>query len=296
MSYALTLVSEDTSLSAGILAETESFLSEAGLTIERQPNWLSQHKAADIIISDCLGIEQMDSLRAQLDDIDIFCLSTTNRRKKLLCADMESTIIENEMLEELADVLNLKDKIAEITARAMNGEINFTQSLIERTALLKGLPEKTLADFLPTLKINDGAKTLVKTMAANDATCILVTGGFTFFSEPIAKEVGFHHHHANAFDIQNGELSGELAGDILDPHAKLHFLNDYAAGLNIKPSDAMAIGDGANDLPMLLEAGFGVGYHPKPVLQEALINQIRVTDFTAALYAQGYKDTDFVKE
>ncbi len=296
MSYALTLVTADKTLSAGVLAEVEAYLDEQKLAIERNPRWLSEHKAADIIISDCINHEQMTALRALRDGMDVFCISTTNRRKQLLCADMESTIIENEMLEELAEVLGIKEKIAAITARTMNGEINFTQSLIERTSLLEGLPEQTLADFLPKLKINDGAKTFVRTMAANGATCVLVTGGFTFFSEPIAKEVGFHHYHANAFDIDGGKLTGKLEGDILDPHAKLYFLQSYAEKLNIKTGDAMTIGDGANDLPMLLESGFGVGYRPKPVLQNELINQIRHTDFTSALYAQGYSREEFVSD
>ena len=296
MAYALTMVSAIQKLSAGTLAEVEAFLDTQKIFIERDPEWLSDHEAADIVIHDALSKTQMDELRAQLGThkIDVFCLSTTNRRKKLLCADMESTIIDNEMLEELAERLDLKKKIADITARAMNGEIDFTQSLIERTALLKGLPESVLAEFLPTLNINAGAKTLVKTMAAHDALCVLVTGGFTFFSEPIKEEVGFHKHHANTFEIENGALTGGLTNEILDPDAKLKYLNHYATHLSIKVSDVMAIGDGANDLPMLDAAGFGVGYKPKPILQESLINQIIHCDMTAALFAQGYKREEFI--
>lgn len=296
MAYALTLVSALKKLSAGVLAEVENFLDAHKIFIERDPNWLSDHEAADLIIHDALSKNQMDDLREKLSPhkIDVFCLSSIDRRKKLLCADMESTIIENEMLEELAERLNLKDKIAEITARAMNGEIDFTQSLIERTALLKGLPESTLVEFLPTLKINGGAKTLVKTMAAHDAICVLATGGFTFFSAAIKDEVSFHHHHANTFEINDGELTGNLINEILDPDAKLKYLQHYADHLNIDPSDSMAIGDGANDLPMLNAAGFGVGYRPKPILQDSLINQIHHCDMTAALYAQGYRKEEFV--
>ena len=293
-SFALTLVSKDYTLSAGVLAELEAYLDKEKLAIEREPRWLSEHKAADLIIADCISMDHMNHIRTLSADMDVFCISTINRRKQLLCADMESTIIENEMLEELADVLGIKEKIAAITARAMNGELDFTQSLIERTALLKGLPKDTLNEFLPRLKINQGAKTLVQTMNNNGATCVLVTGGFTFFSAPIAEEVGFRHHHANAFDIQDGKLTGELLGAILDSDAKLTFLQYYAQQMNIKTSDAMTIGDGANDLPMLTEAGFGVGYYPKPVLQDTLINQIRHTDFTAALFAQGYTEQDFI--
>lgn len=295
MSHALTLVSAEANLSAGIIAVTEAFLDEEGLAIESQPTWLCEHKAVDIQIHDALCKDQMDSLRKTLDEhkIDIFCTALENRRKKLLCADMESTIIKNEMLEELAEVLNLHDKIAAITARAMNGEIGFVDSLMERVSLLKDLPESTLTEFVEKLHINEGAQTMVQTMKAHGALCILITGGFETFTMPIAMKVGFDHHFANDFDIADDKLTGKLKGDIVDPGAKLKYLHKFCETLSIDPSQAMAIGDGANDLPMLNEAGLGIGYHPKPVLQDTLINQIRHTDFTATLYAQGYKKEEF---
>jgi len=296
MPFALTLVASNNPLSAGHMALAERFFDDENLTLTRDPEWLGEHKAVDFFLSDCLNKQQMDKLHAILEEhkIDAFCCETQDRRKKLLCADMESTIIQNEMLEELADALGLKDKIADITTRSMNGEINFETSLIERMSLLKGLPQQHLQDSLPTLKINDGAKTLVQTMRNNGAVCVLISGGFTFYTQYIAKELEFHFHHANNFEIKNKKLTGNLDGDILGPDAKLTFLQSYVTKRQISAQEAMAIGDGANDLPMLSSAGLGIGYHPKPVLQESLINQIKYGDLSAALFAQGYKSKDFV--
>ncbi len=240
----------------------------------------------------------MDSLRVLLetDKIDVFCTPTANRRKKLLCADMESTIIKNEMLEELGEILGLKDKIADITARSMNGEINFEQSLEERVALLAGLSHSAIEESIGSLAINEGAKTLVQTMSKNESVCVLITGGFTLYSEVIADQLGFGYHHANELEIKDNALTGKLATEILGPDAKQKYLNIYCSKLHITPQDALCVGDGANDLPMLKAAGLGVGYQPKPVLQDILPNQIRHTDFTAALYAQGYRLEEFVTD
>lgn len=298
MTFILTLVASDRPLSAGHLALTERFTENEGLALAGDPEWLNPHKAVDIPLPECLTLEQTDRLRAALaeDRIDVFCTAAQSRRKKLLCADMESTIIDNEMLEELAEDLGLKDDIAAITARAMNGEIDFIESLTLRVGMLKDLPEDTLTDALPALKVNPGAQTLVRTMRAHGAECVLITGGFTVFSNHIAEKLGFHHHHANILEILDGRLSGKLQGDILDPDSKLNFLNHHCKRLGIDPDDAIAMGDGANDLPMLTRAGLGVAYRPKPVLQETMQNQIRHADFTAALYTQGYKAQDFATE
>ena len=297
MPHALTLVASDTPLSAGHLAKVEGFIGTHGLSLIDDPVWLNPHKAVDFKISDCLNKSQMDELRQELNQnhIDVFCTALAGRRKKLLCADMESTIIKNEMLEELAEELGLRDTIAEITQRSMNGEIDFTQSLIERVAMLKDLSETKLTDSLPTLKINTGAKTLVQTMKKFGTTCVLVTGGFTFFSDYIAKKIGFDHHHANILDIQGGKLTGKLASEVLDPDSKLRFLEQYCQTLGIQTSETLALGDGANDLPMLTKAGLGAGYYPKPALKDVLMNQILHTDFTSVLYAQGYNISDFIE-
>lgn len=296
MTFALTFVASDRPISAGHIAEFQKYLADAHVMMKHQPVWLAEHKAIDLYISDALDKAQMDRLHVLLepDKIDVFCTDTKNRQKKLLCADMESTIIKNEMLEELAEQLGIKEQIAAITTRAMNGEINFETSLKERVALMKGLPERALIESVPTLIINKGARELVATMHNNSALCILISGGFTFYTGHIAGALGFDHHHANSFEIENGILTGRLVGDILGPSAKLDFLNAYCEKQGLDSHQVMAIGDGANDLPMLTAAGLGIGYHPKKILQETLLNQILHGDLSAALYAQGYKSEEIV--
>ncbi len=254
---------------------------------------------AEYEVQNPLSREDMQNLRATLDPykIDVFLTPKANRRKKLLIADMDSTIVTGETLDELAAYAGLKDKIATITAKAMNGELDFHAALKERVALLKDLPADALEQTLKATHLSPGAKAFVQTMKAHSAACILVSGGFTFFTKTIAKQCGFDAHHGNILEIHENRLTGTVAEPILDKNAKLNFVRDYMKKLNLTPADILTIGDGANDLPMLLEAqnngGLGLGYSPKPAVAEPLINYIRHTNLTSALYAQGYKIEEF---
>lgn len=291
MSHVLVIVASDTPLTAGHLAEIEGFAAHSGLSVAGAPQWLRPHHAAEIPVTDNADMTQILALRHFLakDKFDIFCVATKSRRKKLLLADMDSTIVTTETLDEIAAFAGLKDKIAAITGRAMRGETGFKDALKERVAMLAGLPEETLGKVLAQTELSEGADILTGIMAQAGAPCVLVSGGFTFFTEAIAKKAGFTHHHGNILETENGALSGTVAEPVLDKNAKLDLLKEYRTRLNLKPEDTMAIGDGANDLPMLLEAGLGIGYRPKPVLLEALDNCIIHGDLSAALYIQGFR-------
>jgi phosphoserine phosphatase len=217
------------------------------------------------------------------------------RRKRLLITDMDSTIIGQECIDELADFAGLKDKVAAITARAMAGEIEFEPALRERVALLAGLPATTIdAVIAERITLNPGAKALVWTMRANGAHTILVSGGFTAFTEKIAAKAGFNESRANELLMAGGKLAGKVREPILGRSAKLATLEDAIIRLEIPALETMAVGDGANDLAMIRRAGLGVAYHAKPKVAEAAAARIDYADLTALLYAQGYKRNQFI--
>lgn len=290
MNFILTLVAADHNLSAGHIAKIEKFIEDHGIMLTGAPEWLHEHIAVDLPIAQSLTIEQMKALRAHLDKdkIDPFCTSSESRRKALLMADMDSTIVTTETLDELAAEAGIKDKIATITERAMRGELDFHDALRERVGLLKGLSTDALKTTLDQTEISKGAKTLVKTMRGHDAFCALVSGGFTYFTGDIAEKLGFHAHHGNVLNIKDDKLTGDVQEPILDKDSKLSFLKQYCEKQSITLKNTVAIGDGANDLPMLEAAGLGIGYRPKPLLEDTLLNCIRHTDLNAVLYVQGY--------
>ncbi|MDE3061096.1 MAG: phosphoserine phosphatase SerB [Pseudomonadota bacterium] len=221
---------------------------------------------------------------------DYILQPAAHRRKKLLIADMESTIITCECLDELAELVGIRDKIAAITQRAMNGELNFEEALRERVGLLKGLPESALQQVMDEkVRLMQGAKELVSTMKANGAYCMLVSGGFDFYAEKIASMLGFDEWRANRLEIKNGTLTGNVIEPILNKDAKLQALQETCAKLDITPQEALAVGDGANDLPMLLAAGLGVAYHAKPNVRAEARHRIDHADLRALLFAQGYQ-------
>lgn len=294
MDFTLTLIASDKPLTAGHLAGVERYLDTQGLSMG-SPDWLEPHKAADLPVSDCLRHDQMQVLWDALavDRIDILCTRTDSRRKQLLLADMDSTIVTSETLDELAAAAGIGEKVAEITTRAMNGELDFEGALKERVGLLEDLPAETLEETLAKTEISEGAETLVKTMRSYGATCVLVSGGFTFFTEKIAGRLGFHQHHGNILSIANDRLTGRVHEPILGKEAKLDYLKKYTQKLEIDLRDSITVGDGANDLPMLQAAGLGIAYRPRPFLKENMNNCLFYTDLAALLYAQGYKKTGF---
>ena len=214
------------------------------------------------------------------------------RRKRLLIADMDSTIIGCECLDELADFAGVKDRVAAITERAMRGELEFEAALRERVAMIRGLPIEDLERcFEERVRLNPGARTLVRTMAANGARCLLVSGGFTFFTEKVGELAGFHASKANWLKVEDGKLTGEVGEPILGREAKLQALIEESAALG-GPGQGLAIGDGANDLGMIEAAGLGVAYRAKPVVAERAAARVEGADLTAVLHFQGYREDE----
>jgi phosphoserine phosphatase len=226
--------------------------------------------------------------------VDWALTPTTHRRKRLLVADMDSTIIGCECIDELADFAGIKPKIAAITERAMRGELAFEPALIERVAKLKGLPLSDLQRcFDERVQLNPGAETLVKTMRVHGARCVLVSGGFSFFTSRVAKWAGFEANRANALLDDGAALAGEVAQPILGRAAKLETLQSEAQKLGIGLDQTLAIGDGANDLDMIKAAGLGIAYRAKPIVAAEAHAKIEHTSLASALFFQGYRRQDF---
>lgn len=227
--------------------------------------------------------------------VDVCVQPAEGRRKRLLLADMDSTIIGCECLDELADFAGLKPHVAAITERAMRGEIEFAPALRERVALLEGLPLGALQSVYDgRVRLNPGARALVATMRAHGACTLLVSGGFTFFTERVARDAGFDAQQANVILDDGARLTGKVADPILGREAKLEALEQAARSRGLDPSQALAVGDGANDLAMIACAGMGVAFHAKPVVAEAAGARIDYGDLTALLYLQGYRRDEIV--
>ena len=253
------------------------------------PDWLAPGIACDLPF-------EGHAAEISLPGIDAVVVPALLRRKKLLVADMESTIIENEMLDELAEFLGLRDRIAGITARAMNGEIDFASALKERVGLLKGLPVARLDEAAKRIRYTPGGATLVATMKKHGAFCALVSGGFTFFTSKVRKTLGFDLDAANVLRHDGQKLTGEVEPPILGKEAKLATLDRLCVERQTSVGEAMTVGDGANDLPMLKAAGLGVAFHAKPAVAAAVSAHIVHGDLTALLYLQGYRRSDFIEK
>ncbi|MFO1174611.1 MAG: phosphoserine phosphatase SerB [Paracoccaceae bacterium] len=226
--------------------------------------------------------------------IDLVVQPAAGRRKRMLLADMDSTMIGQECIDELGAKAGFGPRIAAITARAMNGELNFEEALLERVGLMKGLPVSTIAEVLAErITYTPGGRTLIATMKANGGHAALVSGGFTAFSGPVAAHLGFDEHRANVLLAADGLLTGDVARPILGREAKIAALHDIAARLGLTPAEVIAVGDGANDLGMLGLAGAGVALHAKPSVAAQCDIRINHGDLTALLYIQGYAAADF---
>ncbi|PPB79635.1 phosphoserine phosphatase [Albidovulum inexpectatum] len=226
--------------------------------------------------------------------IDLVVQPAEGRRKRMLLADMDSTMIGQECIDELADMAGVGPRVAQITARAMNGELNFEEALLERVGLLRGLPESVISDVLrERITLTPGGRELIATMKANGGYAALVSGGFTAFTEAVARALGFDEHRANVLLAREGRLTGDVARPILGREAKVQALHDITARLGLTPDDVIAVGDGANDLGMLGLAGTGVALHAKPSVAAQCDVRINHGDLTALLYLQGYAVTEF---
>jgi phosphoserine phosphatase len=257
-----------------------------------EPRWLSPEEALEVPAFPRAG-ELMTELAGR--PLDSNLVPAANRRKRLLIADMDSTMIQQECIDELGVMAGVGDRIKDITLRAMKGELDFEGALKERVALLRGLDEAIIGKILrERITYMPGGRTLVATMKAAGAYAALVSGGFTPFTSKVAAELGFDEHQANDLIIADGRLAGEVGLPILGKEAKLEALKRLAARLGIGTADAIAVGDGANDLAMLGEAGMGVALHAKPHVQEAARFRVNHGDLTALLYLQGYRREEFV--
>jgi phosphoserine phosphatase len=226
--------------------------------------------------------------------VDMVVQRAEGRKKRLLIADMDSTMIRQECIDELADEAGVGARVADITARAMNGELDFEGALRERVGLLKGLPESVIGQVLrDRITLMPGGPVLLATMKAQGAYAALVSGGFTAFTSAVAAKLGFDENRANTLHVADGALAGTVAEPILGKEAKLQALNEITARLGITPAEALAVGDGANDLPMLKAAGTGVALHAKPTVQAQCEVRVNHGDLTALLYLQGYSREEF---
>jgi phosphoserine phosphatase len=284
-----TLIAAETSES-GAISEACDRMHEAGLD-PAEIAWIEPAKAVDIGFSGDMAAARA-TLEAMVDRFDIAVQSGEHRRKMLLVSDMDSTMITVECIDELADYAGIKPEIAAITERAMAGELDFAEALRARVALLAGLDESVIAQCLrERVRPMPGAVQLVQTMSRWGAHTILVSGGFTAFTGAVAEQIGLSEVHANILEIEAGKLTGRLVGDIVDAALKRAVLEAGVAAKGLSMQQAIAVGDGANDLPMIAAAvagqGVGAGYHPRPQLAAAANFAVRHGDLTALLYAQG---------
>jgi phosphoserine phosphatase len=262
-------------------------------------HWLFDEVAVDIPFTGSDDIRAIETrLRQARGDlpIDIVVQPQAFRRKKLLLADMDSTMIGQECIDELADFAGLKAHVAKITERAMRGEIEFEPALRERVALLKGLPVSVIDEVLAKrITPTPGGRELVATMRAHGAYTCLISGGFTLFTSAVAKMVGFDEHRANELIVRDGKLTGEVREPILGRATKLATLIELTESFDLDDIDTLVVGDGANDLDMVQHAGLGVAYHAKPAVAAAAAARIDHGDLTALLYAQGYRRDEFAE-
>jgi phosphoserine phosphatase len=260
--------------------------------------WLSPERSFDIAVGGDAKMALAAARMAAGDAaVDVNAVTTTGRRKKLLVADMDSTIISCECLDEIADFAGIKAHVAAITERAMRGEIAFEPALRERVALLKGLPVHRLARvYAERVRLNPGARALVATMKRYGARTCLVSGGFTYFTQRVAADAGFDDQQANVLLDDGTALLGTVHEPILGREAKLAALEAEVKALGISEQETLCVGDGANDLAMIKRAGLGVAYRAKPIVAEEAGARIDHGDLTALLYLQGYTDAEIVRE
>jgi len=296
MSLVATLITDPAraDLGADAADRFRGAVADAGGAVGR-PDWLAPGVACDVPLDGVAlaAARRLAGAIATACGIDVVVQPADERRKRLLIADMDATIVTGETLDELAAEAGLKDRISAITARAMRGEIDFEGALRERVAMLKGLPVAALQKTFDRTSLTPGARALVQTMRAGGAYTVLVSGGFRFFTGRIAAAVGFHRDQANDLVIEGDRLTGEVVEPILGREAKLQALKHCAALNGVPLSATLATGDGANDLAMIQAAGLGVAFHAKPVVEAEAPAAVRHGDLTALLYIQGYRKADF---
>ncbi len=269
------------------------------LGIEGGPIWLAAGEACDLVLDAAVQgqapakVEQTARALIAGAGIDVLVQPAAGRRKRLLVADLEATIIENEMIDELAELVGIRPQVAAITRRAMNGEIDFAAALEARVALLRGMEARRLEDAVARIRLTSGARALVATMRCGGAATALVSGGFATFAEPVAAALGFDHVIANRLALARGRITG-IVRPIVTGDTKREALRALAAELGLAPAETIAVGDGANDLPMLDAAGMGIAFRSKPRVAEVARWRLDHADLTGLLYAQGYRKQEIV--
>lgn len=257
-------------------------------------DWLAQGVAADLYHQDPLNTETMLRDRLKSDAIDIATQRVETRQKKILIADMDSTMIEQECIDEMADVLGVGDQVVDITKRAMNGEMDFETALESRVALFESNPISIIQETLDTrIQYRSGGRELVQTMKAHGGYCALVSGGFTDFTTQVGKTLGFDETRANSLLHSNGLFTGKVGKPILGREAKVTAVSEITKKMGLTAADVLAVGDGANDLGMLKIAGMGVALHAKPIVATESKFQLNFSDLTGLLYLQGYHSDEF---
>ncbi len=263
-----------------------------------ETDWLAEREACDLFIGSPLSaVDIAEQARDALSGtaIDTVCTSIEGRRKKLLISDMDSTVIDQECIDELGDAIGVGSQIREITAAVVNGDISFSDALRKRLALMIGMDRRLLKSvYEERISLKAGARTLVQTMRHHGAFCILVSGGFSYFTHRIAERIGFHDHQGNELAFEDGKLTGEVLEPILGRSAKLNTLTRLCDEKGLEPSDVLALGDGANDIKMIEAAGLGVAFHGSDSLKKHANARIDHGDLTALLYIQGFRKSELV--
>ena len=263
-----------------------------------ETDWLAEREACDLFIDAPLAaVDIAEQARDALSGaaIDTVCTAIEGRRRKLLISDMDSTVIDQECIDELGDAIGVGSQIREITAAVVNGDISFSDALRKRLALMIGMDRRLLKSvYEERISLKAGARTLVQTMRHHGAFCILVSGGFSYFTRRIAERIGFHDHQGNELAFEDGKLTGKVLEPILGRSAKLDTLRSLCDEKDLEPSDVLAVGDGANDIKMIEAAGLGVAFHGCDSLRKQANARIDHGDLTALLYIQGFRKSEFV--
>jgi len=294
----MTLIARDgdQGLDDGLVQRVDDALQAAGAKTA-DPEWLAPGLAVDLPVIHLPPSAAETSARRAVRDlaIDVVVQPVRGRRKRLLVADLESTIIRQEMLDELARSVGLHEEIAAITQRAMRGELDFEAALAERVGKMKGLSLTQIAEAAVHITLSPGAQTLLATLRAHGSFCALVSGGFTVFARLIAERLGFDDVRANKLEVEGDYLTGRVVPPIMGGDGKLQALREYCMRLGISTAEACTVGDGANDLPMLRAAGLGVAWHAKPIVRAGASMRLDYADLTGILYLQGFRQSEFLE-